>query len=336
MSAPSPWYAVALSADVRKRPVGIQVEGHRVVLYRTASGTLVALEDRCPHRNVALSLGRVEGDTVRCAYHGWRFSPQGACVEAPCSLPHEELPARGPPVYPVHERGGLIFVCLADAAEPSAMFSGAGVEGASYATALLRTRVNCSADMALDNFVDCGHTGFVHAGIFRGYPEHAVEAEIQENDAGVLIETRETGGQDSLLWRMLAGGQPLRHTDALLLPSAIKVDYTLGANRHVQTISYCTPTSDDTTDIFTRLAVRFGAASQAILQALRLSTRAILAQDKRILDNLGAQLRHYKKPRFSWVDADEPCLWVARARKAYLEGRWEGAPRRSAKIRYKL
>ena len=54
-----------------------------IVLFRRSDGTVAALEDRCCHRSAPLSLGKREGDTLRCGYHGLRYDGSGACVEIP-------------------------------------------------------------------------------------------------------------------------------------------------------------------------------------------------------------------------------------------------------------
>ena len=78
------WYAVGFSGDFAAgTPVGVTVIGEPVVVFRTVDGTLHALEDRCSHRFAPLSLGRCEGDTIRCPYHGLLFSADGECLEIP-------------------------------------------------------------------------------------------------------------------------------------------------------------------------------------------------------------------------------------------------------------
>ena len=81
------WYVIAWGHEVP--PADAAELFHRTVLnepilvYRTAAGQMVAMEDRCCHRHAPLSKGRREGDCVRCGYHGLKFDPQGVCVEAP-------------------------------------------------------------------------------------------------------------------------------------------------------------------------------------------------------------------------------------------------------------
>ena len=77
------WYVAAWDREVTRRPLARMILGEPIVLYRGAGGAPVALEDRCCHRHLPLSMGEVEGDTLRCHYHGLRFAPSGACVEIP-------------------------------------------------------------------------------------------------------------------------------------------------------------------------------------------------------------------------------------------------------------
>src|SRR5690348_17660716 len=66
---PDFWYPVAVAAKVRKgKTFAATFAGQRIALYRGESGTVYALEDRCAHRQVPLSMGVVEGDVLRCCY----------------------------------------------------------------------------------------------------------------------------------------------------------------------------------------------------------------------------------------------------------------------------
>src|SRR5207248_1774571 len=71
------WQPVLLSRRLRHRPVGVQVAGARVALFRTSTGEPAAVSDACPHRRLKLSAGDVVGDRIRCKYHGWQFDACG-------------------------------------------------------------------------------------------------------------------------------------------------------------------------------------------------------------------------------------------------------------------
>ena len=76
------WYPLALSTDVVAKPVASELLGERVAIYR-AGGKVRAVRDLCIHRGTPLSLGWIDGDTLVCAYHGWGYAPDGACVRIP-------------------------------------------------------------------------------------------------------------------------------------------------------------------------------------------------------------------------------------------------------------
>ncbi len=78
------WYVAGWSHQFPKGAlVGRTMLSEPIVLYRKADDTVVALEDRCCHRLAPLSLGRLEGDDLRCLYHGLKFAPSGKCIEIP-------------------------------------------------------------------------------------------------------------------------------------------------------------------------------------------------------------------------------------------------------------
>src|SRR4030095_4965682 len=78
------WQPAYRSEDVpagRAKPV--RLLGEDFTLYRGGSGEPHAIAFRCAHRGTQLSTGWVEGDTVRCFYHGWVYDADGQCVEQP-------------------------------------------------------------------------------------------------------------------------------------------------------------------------------------------------------------------------------------------------------------
>ena len=113
---PDHWYPLAVSGDVKSgKAIGRTFAGEPIVLVRTTSGVVFALEDRCAHRQVPLSQGVVQGDTIQCCYHGWVYDNQGQCVNIPYVGKSENIP-NGVKQYPCREEYGLIFVFPGDAA----------------------------------------------------------------------------------------------------------------------------------------------------------------------------------------------------------------------------
>ena len=97
------WYVAASIPEIGRKPLRRIIMNEPVVFYRTEDGTPIALEDRCPHRRLPLSMGRlIENDVLQCHYHGLRFDRTGACVRVPGQ---DMIPATARvKSYPVVER----------------------------------------------------------------------------------------------------------------------------------------------------------------------------------------------------------------------------------------
>ena len=80
---PNFWYAAGWCSEITTCPIARRILGRPVALFRTESGKAAAFDNCCPHRMAPLSLGTVEGETLRCGYHGLKFDCGGSCIEIP-------------------------------------------------------------------------------------------------------------------------------------------------------------------------------------------------------------------------------------------------------------
>lgn len=127
------WHPVAAAQMLRggQNIVAALLAGQPLALWRSGSGAVQAWEDRCPHRGVPLSMGRVKGDQLACAYHGWQFAAQdGRCTAIP-AMPDRPVPGKVcVKTYAALERQGMVWVNPADTAAgdaPPAQEPAAGV-----------------------------------------------------------------------------------------------------------------------------------------------------------------------------------------------------------------
>ncbi len=141
--------------------------GTPYVLYRDESGDIRCFVDQCPHRRAPLSLGACEGAILRCAYHGWAFNDEGACVEIPSMGAARAFPpkARLSAPFGVATAHGMVFIAPLEpltalptlAADSDPVFMRGDLEP-------ITTRGN--AGLLADNFLDMAHFAFVHTGTF--------------------------------------------------------------------------------------------------------------------------------------------------------------------------
>ena len=110
------WQPICTADEIADLPKRVRILCEDLVVFRNGAGEVGCLELHCPHRGSSLEYGRVEEDGLRCCYHGWKFAPDGRCLDMPCETPaFREKMDVWQPAYPVHEYGGLVFVYMGPA-----------------------------------------------------------------------------------------------------------------------------------------------------------------------------------------------------------------------------
>ncbi|HEY3243315.1 MAG TPA: aromatic ring-hydroxylating dioxygenase subunit alpha [Phycisphaerae bacterium] len=184
------WYVAAWSDElVPGKPFGCIMLGEPVVLYRRTDGVPAALEDRCVHRSMPLSLGRVRGDIIECGYHGLQYDCGGACVR----IPGQQKIPRTARVrsYPVVEQDSVIWVWMGDPtrADAGKITSFPWMAKTGWQHTKLHARIECNYQLIIDNLLDLSHLAFVHAS--------TVGSRELADDAVVKTTRSETGVQTS-------------------------------------------------------------------------------------------------------------------------------------------
>jgi vanillate O-demethylase monooxygenase subunit len=188
------WHPIARSCDVADKPVSARLLDQRLVIYRTSGGLTVA-NDLCLHRGAPLSMGRLEGDELMCAYHGFRYDGSGRCVCIPAH-PGAAIPAKlRLATYPVAERHGLVWTCLAG--PPANVLPEVPEwDDPNYQQANpVPLDLECSAGRQLEGFMDVAHFAWVHHGTFgdRNNP-FVPNYSVDPTEHGLHIEYRSTVG----------------------------------------------------------------------------------------------------------------------------------------------
>jgi vanillate O-demethylase monooxygenase subunit len=156
------WYAAAWSSEITHNLLGRILLNEPIVFFRTESGAVSAMQDRCPHRGFPLSKGRLIGDSLECGYHGLTFNCVGQCVRIPGQ---PNIPAAAHlRTYPVVERHGFVWIWMGDPAraDPTAIFDAHWLDDPAWDARGERLHVNCDYKLIIDNLLDLGHITFVH------------------------------------------------------------------------------------------------------------------------------------------------------------------------------
>ncbi|PBJ19922.1 Toluene-4-sulfonate monooxygenase system iron-sulfur subunit TsaM1 [Pseudomonas ogarae] len=157
------WYAAALSDELTATPILRTLLGEPIALYRGASGNVIALHDRCPHRFAPLHKGQVFGDDLRCPYHGLRFNALGACVDNP--IGEGKIPkAACAKSYTLAERDGIVWMWWGDqpADESQLRRWPEFADPERYTSVEGYIRVKGEYQLIADNLLDLSHAEFLH------------------------------------------------------------------------------------------------------------------------------------------------------------------------------
>lgn len=183
------WHPLLRSADLGRRPVERKLFGQEIAVFRDASGTAHAVDNRCPHRNMRLALGRVDGDRLVCPYHGWRVSGNGD-VSSP-GAPRMRLRTG---CYALRESDGMLWVRDADAPDVAPVqVSFQGYRPVAIHQHLLAAPLHA----LLDNMMELEHTAAVH-GLFGFDSARLHEVKTRVTQAGPSIGIYYEGPQRKL------------------------------------------------------------------------------------------------------------------------------------------
>ena len=158
------WYAIMDSVQVKKRPVGVVRMGEKLVLWRDASGKVSCLHDKCIHRGVELSKGKIIRGCLQCPFHGLEYDASGRVTVIPANGNKTPVADRFKVAgYPTHEAHGFIWIWWGDAPpaglKPPRFFD--DIDGKfSYVT--VYDHWNTHYSRAIENQLDVAHLPFVH------------------------------------------------------------------------------------------------------------------------------------------------------------------------------
>lgn len=207
------WQPVYRAKDLPAgEAVPLRIMSEDFTLYRGETGIPHVVAFRCAHRGTQLSAGWVEGDCIRCFYHGWKYESSGQCVEQPGEDASfkSKINIRS---YPTEEYLGLIFAFLGEgAAPPLPRYS--DLDQGGIVDVLLSEEWPCNYFNRLDNLGDPVHVPFTHResrsriGIDVVVPEQLI---AEEYDVGIKLTRKLAAGKSETRYILMPNMNHLRH-----------------------------------------------------------------------------------------------------------------------------
>jgi phenylpropionate dioxygenase-like ring-hydroxylating dioxygenase large terminal subunit len=292
------WYVAAWSHEIEPQALFTRtILNEPILLMRTSSGDVVALDNRCCHRGAPLSIGRREGDCGRCLYHGLKYDPSGACVEIPGQA---QVPAHvRVKTYPVVERNRWVFVWMGDPARADLALlpdnSANDSPEVDYLPEYIDYQVNYL--WIADNLMDFSHLSYVHEATLGGSPGIAQSKPQNipiERGLRVIRHVRDvppapyhrkfgdfTGNVDRWFhYDFLVPGILLMHSG--LKPPGRPWDDFEGA-LHLRSCQALTPETDDSTHYFFMQGQEFARGNREVTESIRNSLVAAFAEDRAMI-----------------------------------------------------
>jgi vanillate O-demethylase monooxygenase subunit len=349
------WYVVGWAGEFEgSGPFSRCIIDEPVVLYRKGNGALVALQDRCAHRWAPLSLGRVEGDHLRCMYHGVKYGVDGQCVEM---LGQDRIPktlcVRS---YPVVERHRFVWIWLGNpAVADTSLIPDLGIldqDWRRFYSGSLQYEAHYS--LINDNLADLSHIAVLHeksggrtvgsaAADSQLTPYVSGGAEAKPLDRGIRVEAWVGPAQRSILLpRKIPGGDIWTRTDFLAPGTLVSITqmYPYGTAEKckglppgpeqrmlgdIMSIQAVTPVAPRKTKYFFSLGPRVADAEkeesdglwQIMLETFAEDLQMIQAQQKVIDDHPGH--------RMAGIAADRGLILFRNVMKSLLAAESPGA-----------
>jgi phenylpropionate dioxygenase-like ring-hydroxylating dioxygenase large terminal subunit len=219
------WSPVLLSRDLPEPdspPVRIRIFGEDFLALRFTDGRAGVIEPHCPHRGANLFFGRCEKGGIRCAYHGWKFAPDGRCLDMPNVEPGPQRDAMQEKIrlksYPTREWGDFVWAYFGpEGTEPELPQMEFALVPPSHRYVSKKLQ-ECNWAQSAEGGIDTAHFSFLHMSV----------DETEDTALGIMSRSEASGDKDRVRW-LRADGTPkftvLEHPAGLVFGAARDADH---------------------------------------------------------------------------------------------------------------
>ena len=338
------WYVAAMSSEVADKPLGRTICNHNLVMYRGKGDAIACIEDFCPHRGAAMSLGYVEEGELVCGYHGLRMGPDGETISMPKQRTDRFPCTRS---FPVMEKYGFIWVWPGDKAKADESklpkFHWAENDGWAYGGGLFH--IKCDYRLMIDNLMDLTHETYVHStSIGQKEIDEAPVKTRMEGDQ-VITERFMSEVKAPPFWQMameFQGLDPNATVDRWQIcrfnaPSHIMIDVgvALAGNGGIDAplekrassvvVDFITPETDNTMHYFWGMARNFQPEDVQLTDKIREGQSGIFTEDLEVLEAQQMNLDRYPDRDLLKLDIDAGGVQARRMIERAIKAEQESA-----------
>ena len=323
MFAKNAWYVACTPDEIDDKPLGRMICGEQMVFYRPQDGQVAALEDFCPHRGAALSLGRVCEGKLVCGYHGLVMGCDGKTVAMPGQRVGGFPAIRA---YPVIERYGFIWVWPGDAAQadPAKLHHLPWAESPDWAYGGGLYHIKCDYRLMVDNLMDLTHETYVHTTSIgqKEIDETPVTTKTVGNE--VITSRFMDGVKAPPFWRAnlrsngLPDDQPVDRWQICHFspPSHVMIEvgvalaghggYQAPDDKKVSSIvvDFITPETETTMWYFWGMARNFNVRDKNLTAQIKEGQGKVFAEDTAVLEAQQRNLTLYKNRKLLMLNID--------------------------------
>ena len=321
------WYAAAWDTEVKRALLPRTICNKKLVFYRTEDGQAVALEDACWHRLVPLSIGRLRGDDVQCAYHGIRYNRSGRCT----FMPSQETinPSANVRSFPVVERHRFVWIWPGDPAlaDPTAVPDLHWNDDPAWAGDGGLIHADCDYRLVIDNLMDLTHEAFIHGGSIGNDAVAEAPFDVTHGDRTATVTRWMKDIEPPPFWRAMLGkpGQVDRWQiirfeapctvaiDVGVAPTgtgAPEGDRSQGVNGLV--LNTITPATDTTCHYFWNFVRSFRIGEQRLTNEIREGVTRIFAEDEVLVRAQQTAIDEHPDHVFYNLNIDAGAMWSRR------------------------
>ena len=331
------WYVAAMSDEIEQAPFARRMLEVPVVMYRRASGEVVAMEDRCAHRAYPLSQGQLDGDRIVCRYHGFTYDPDGNCV----AVPSQENVPTGACVrtFPVHEEPPFVWIWLGErgAAELRRPPRTPWFTDPAWASSGETMHVQANYMLLHEHYLDLTHVFTMHPeAVPPGLEELPPMEEVEVSEMSVAY-SRELPPVRLADWEAEATGLPrdaryVRREHGTFVSPALHIEgYAVvaddGRSFEQLRIQGFTPESPSTTHVFQRIARNYATDREVVAEHLRAMFHEMAGRDIEVVEEVQRMLGAEIEPRRDVnVKADRAAVRARRVAQAMVAEEIQAAP----------